>query len=58
VARYNRGVQLCLAKGDAGTREILETLLSGEESHLDWIETQQRIIAEIGIERYLQSHLH
>lgn len=58
VARYQRGVQLCLEHGDAGTRELLEHLLVGEEHHLDWIETQQQVIADIGIERYLQSQLH
>lgn len=57
VARYNRGVALCLAKGDAGTREILEHLLAGEEEHADWIETQQRVITDIGVERYLLSQL-
>lgn len=55
VARYRRGVTLCLEKGDAGTREVLEHLLLGEESHLDWIETQQSRIDDIGIARYQQS---
>ena len=32
-------------------------LVVGEEEHLDWIETQLHAIGEIGIERYLQSHL-
>lgn len=57
VARYRRGVALTLEHGDAGSRELLENLLVGEEEHLDWIETQQRVIEDIGIERYLQSQL-
>ena len=57
VDRYRRGIELTLEHGDAGTRELLEHLLEGEEEHLDWIETQQRVIADIGIERYLQSQL-
>ena len=44
VERYRRGVVLCLVKGDAGTREMLEQLLVGEEHHLDWLETQQSVI--------------
>lgn len=57
VTRYRRGVSLMLEQGDAGTRELLEHLLVGEEEHLDWIETQQRVIDDIGVERYLQSQL-
>lgn len=58
VERYNRGIGLAVAKGDNGTRELLEDLLTHEEEHLDWIETQQRVIAEIGLEHYLAQHLH
>ena len=57
IARYRRGVALCLEKGDPGTRELLEHLLMGEELHLDWIETQQSLIDDIGIERYQQSQM-
>ena len=57
VARYRRGVALAEQHGDVGTRELLEHLLVGEEEHLDWIETQQTMIAAIGIQRYLQSQI-
>ena len=57
IERYRRGVQLCLEQGDVGTRELLEHLLVGEEHHLDWIETQQHVIREIGVARFIQSNL-
>ncbi len=57
IARYRSGVALCLEHGDAGTRELLERILVGEEEHLDWIETQQTMIADIGLELYLQSQV-
>ena len=57
VQRYRHGVALALEQGDAGTRELLEKLLVGEELHLDWIETQQHVISEIGAEMYLQAQL-
>jgi bacterioferritin len=53
VARYNRGVALARSKEDNGSRAVLEEILRGEEEHLDWIESQQRILGEIGVERYL-----
>jgi bacterioferritin len=58
VERYNRGVALARSKEDNGTRSVLEHLLRGEEEHLDWIEAQQRILGEIGLERYLLLQVH
>ncbi len=57
IERYRRGVALAEEHGDIGTRELLEHLLVGEEQHLDWIETQQSAIADIGIQNYLQAQL-
>ncbi len=58
VERYNRGVALAVAKGDNGTRELLEDRLTDEESHLDWIETQLSAIKDIGIQNYLAQQLY
>jgi bacterioferritin len=58
VERYNRGIALAVEKGDNGTRELLEHRLVDEEQHLDWIETQLRVVNEIGIENYLAQQLH
>ena len=57
IDRYRRGVSLAEEQGDVGTRELLEHLLVGEEEHLDWIETQQSAIADIGIQNYLQAQI-
>jgi bacterioferritin len=53
VERYNRGIALAAEKGDNGTREILEGILRGEEDHLDWLESQQELIRQVGVENYL-----
>jgi bacterioferritin len=53
IQRYNRGIALAVATGDNGTRELLERKLTGEESHLDWLETQIRLIGEVGLANYL-----
>ena len=44
---------LCLEKKDHASREMLEHMLEKEESFLDWLEIQQRVINNIGIEKYL-----
>ena len=53
VDRLNQGVELARAKGDNGTRALLEEILKSEEEHIDWIEAQLHQIKEIGIENYL-----
>ena len=58
VERLNRGIVLCREKGDNGTRQMLETILEGEEAAVDWLEAQLHIIEEIGKERYLAEQIH
>jgi bacterioferritin len=57
VARLNKAIALALAKSDAGTRELLESMVANEEESIDWLEAQLKIIADIGKERYLAEQL-
>lgn len=58
IERYNRGVALAVAKGDNGTRALLESKLQGEESHADWLEAQLELIEQVGVENYLATQIH
>jgi bacterioferritin len=58
VERLNKGIAVCIAKGDNGTRELLAGILVSEEDHIDWLETQQETIRQIGIEAYLAQQMH
>ena len=58
VDRFNRAIALCIAKNDAGTRELLEHLLQSEESGVDWLESQLHLVDEVGKERYLAEQIH
>jgi bacterioferritin len=53
VKSYNAGVRLAAEVGDNGTRELLESILSDEEDHLDWLEAQLDQIGQMGIQNYL-----
>jgi len=53
VERLNRGIALCVAKGDNGTRELFETILKDEEESIDWHEAQLHLAGDVGRERYL-----
>lgn len=56
--RLNKAIRLAVDKGDNGTRELLESILTDEESGIDWLEAQLHIIGEIGKERYLAEQIH
>ncbi|NCN09147.1 MAG: bacterioferritin [Leptospira sp.] len=57
VDRLNKGIDICVAQKDNGSRELLEQILVAEEEHIDWIETQQSIIKDIGLDKYLAEKL-
>jgi bacterioferritin len=56
--RLNQTIALCLDKRDAGTRELLESILDEEEDSIDWLEAQLHLVQEIGRERYLAEQIH
>ena len=57
IERLNRGVAMCVAKGDNGTRQLLEGILTGEEDHADWLETQLELIRTVGEALYLANQM-
>jgi bacterioferritin len=57
IERYNRHIALAVAKGDNGSRELMEHRLVDEESHADWLEAQLHVIDTIGVENYLAQQL-
>ena len=58
VARLNRTIDLCIAKSDGGTRDLVESILKEEEDSVDWLETQLAVIKDIGRERYLAQQIN
>jgi len=58
VKRFNAGIAQCVAAGDNTTRAMLEKILVSEEDHIDWLETQQETIRQIGEANYLAQQLH
>ena len=51
------GIKACLDAHDDATRELLEHIVVDEERHIDWIETQQHQIKEVGYENYLAQQI-
>jgi bacterioferritin len=58
IARLNAGIPRCLEAGDNGSRDLLESILEGEEKHADWLETQLELINQVGEALYLAEQIH
>ena len=54
---YNAAIELCLQAKDAASRELLEDILVDSEHHVNWIESQVRLVQEVGIENYLADQI-
>ncbi len=53
VKGYNDGIRLAYELGDNGSRELMDSILTDEEEHVDWLEAQQEQIRVMGIQAYL-----
>ena len=57
LTQLREAIACCETVGDYVSRDLLEDILEYEEGHVDWIETQQHLIASTGLENYLQSQI-
>jgi bacterioferritin len=57
VKLLNGGIALCRDKGDNATEALLSEILVSEEAHIDWLETQIRLIEQLGESAYLAEQL-
>ena len=58
VRQYNDAAKLCLDKGDAGSKDLFESMIQDEEKHADFLEAQVHSIEEMGIGAYLSQQLN
>jgi bacterioferritin len=57
IPLLKRAISLCEDLQDFVSRDLIVSVLSYEEDHIDWIETQQYQIKHLGLENYLQSQV-
>ncbi len=49
-----KAINTCEANRDYVSRELLVALKDGNEEHIDWLDTQNELIASMGIQNYIQ----
>jgi len=54
VALLRDAIQYCESVRDYVSRDLFDEILSAEEEHIDFIETQQAMITQMGIANYIQ----
>ena len=53
VKGYNDGIRLAYELGDNGSRELMDSILTDEEEHVDWLEAQMDQVKMMGLQAYL-----
>src|SRR5476649_413311 len=56
-ALYQEAATQCHGAKDYVTRDLFEKLMSDEEHHIDFLETQLDLVAKLGVELYAQHHI-
>ena len=57
VTLLTEAIQHCIKVGDFTTRHLLENMVTDEDEHIDWLETQQETIKQVGLENYLSEQI-
>jgi bacterioferritin len=57
IRMYNQAAKICSDAGDAGSKDLFESLLHDEERHADFLEAQLHSIKELGLGAYLSQQL-
>lgn len=57
ISQLKTAIATCESVQDYVSRLMLSEILEYEEEYLDWLETQQHLVATTGIQNYLQSQM-
>ena len=57
VERLNAGIGVAREARDNGTADLLEDLLEAAETHVEWLESQIALVAELGEAQYLAQQI-
>lgn len=50
-------IKIAEAEKDYVSRDLFLSILASEEHHVDWLETQQSLLKQVGVQNYIQSQM-
>jgi bacterioferritin len=56
-ALYEEAATYCHGVKDYVSRDLFEDLMKDEEKHIDFLETQLKLVSDLGVELYAQHHI-
>ena len=57
VKAYNESIAACAEAGDNSSADLLTSFLKDEERHVEWGETQRKLIKQVGLQNYLAAQV-
>lgn len=57
-ALYLEAAAYCHSINDSVSRDFFEEITADEERHIDYLETQQELIKQLGVQLYAQKHMN
>ena len=57
VKKLQEFIALTEKESDFVSRDLLSSILTSEEEHIDWLETQQNLIDKVGLANYAQTQI-
>ena len=56
-ALYQEAASYCASVKDYPSHDLFKELMADEEGHIDFLETQLELIAQVGVQLYAQKHI-
>ncbi|HVJ93095.1 MAG TPA: bacterioferritin [Labilithrix sp.] len=57
VPLLNQSIETCRQVGDNGSEALLKEILTSEEHHIDWLESQLELVKQVGEAHYLAQQI-
>jgi bacterioferritin len=57
IPLLNKSIENCRQLGDNGSEDLLTDILTSEEEHVDWLETQLELVKQVGEANYLAQQI-
>lgn len=57
IPKLKDSISLAEEEKDYVSRDLFASILASEEEHVDWLETQKKLIEQVGVQNFIQSQI-